>query len=352
MRNYNFKDKIGDLLTPEIVARLTTIHEYKGEQKLFIVAHPDALKELLDIAKIQSTAASNVIEGIYTSDERLKMIVQNKTMPRTRNEQEIAGYRDVLNTIHENYEFIPIRPSYLLQLHRDLYKFGQQTGGRFKSSDNVIAEEDENGNKRIRFKPVPSWETADSIEQLCNAYEEVIKDSNIDPLLVIPMFILDFLCIHPFDDGNGRMSRLLTLLLMYKFDYIVGKYISIEKLIETSKETYYEVLQQSSIGWHDEENDYEPFVNYLLGIIVAAYKDFSSRVNVVVTGELSKPDTIREIIKNHIGKITKTEIMDLCPNISQTTIQRTLIDLVDKKEIIKIGGGRYTSYVWNSEVER
>ena len=270
MRNYDLQNKWQKLLTPDIVSLLTQIHEFKGEQNLFIEANSDTLTQLVEIAKIQSTEASNKIEGIYTSDERLKKIVLDKTMPRTRNEQEIAGYRDVLATIHENYEYIPLRPSMILQLHRDLYKFsGMSIGGNYKNSDNVIAETDAEGNRFVRFQPVPAWETAEAIDMACQAYDQAVL-TGADPLLLIPMFVLDFLCIHPFNDGNGRMARLLTLLLLYRSGYIVGKYISLEKVIEQSKETYYVTLQQSSCGWHENENDYAPFVRYLLGTFVAA----------------------------------------------------------------------------------
>ena len=349
MRNYNLNQIWQKLLTPDIVALLTQIHEFKGEQNLFIEANSDTLTQLVEIAKIQSTEASNKIEGIYTSNERLKKIVLDKTTPRTRNEQEIAGYRDVLATIHESYEYIPLRPTMILQLHRDLYKFsGMSIGGSYKTSDNVIAETDAEGNRFVRFQPVPAWETAEAIDMACQAYDQAVQ-AGADPLLIIPMFILDFLCIHPFNDGNGRMSRLLTLLLLYRSGYIVGKYISIEKVIEQSKETYYEALQQSSVGWHENENDYAPFVRYLLGTIVAAYRDFSSRVQALSTKGLSKPDRIRELIKGTLGKITKTEIMEKCPDISQATVQRTLIELHKSGEIIKLSGGRYTAYIWNRE---
>ena len=227
MRNYEQHNQWQKLLTPDIVALLTQIHEFKGEQNLFIEANRDTLTQLVELAKIQSTEASNKIEGIFTSDERLKKIVLDKTTPQTRNEQEIAGYRDVLATIHENYEYIPLRPSMILQLHRDLYKFsGMSIGGNYKNSDNVIAKTDADGNRFIRFQPVPAWETPEAIDLACKAYDEAVKQG-ADPLLLIPMFILDFLCIHPFNDGNGRMSRLLTLLLLYRSSYIVGKYISI-----------------------------------------------------------------------------------------------------------------------------
>ena len=348
MRNYNYRDKWQKMLTPEIVKKLTLISEYKGEQRLFIEAHKDELKELVEIAKIQSTEASNRIEGIFTADNRLKNLVQEKTTPRNRDESEIAGYRDVLNIIHENYDYIPINANYFLQLHRDLYKFvGNVDGGVFKTGDNIIQEEDDKGNKKIRFRPVTAWETAESIDALCEAYRDAKGD--VDPLILNAMFILDFLCIHPFNDGNGRMSRLLTLLLLYQSDYIVGKYISIEKIIEESKEMYYEVLQDSSLNWHENENDYKPFVNYMLGVIVNAYKEFGSRVELVTNPNLSKSDRIREIIKNHIGTITKSELLEMNPDISDTTVQRTLAELLKNNEIKKIGGGRYTKYTWNVE---
>ena len=285
MRDYNYRKNWNDLLTPEIVKKLTLIHEYKGEQRLFIEAHKDELKELVEIAKVQSTEASNKIEGISTADDRLKNLVQAKTTPRNRDESEIAGYRDVLNTIHENYDYIPINANYILQLHRDLYKFlGNIDGGIFKTSDNIIREMDAEGNEKIRFRPVAAWETPASIDELCKAYDEAKGEA--DSLLLTMMFILDFLCIHPFNDGNGRMIRLLTLLLLYQSGFIVGKYISIEKIIEGSKETYYEVLQDSSINWHENENDYKPFVNYMLGVIVNAYKEFESRVKLLTNPNL------------------------------------------------------------------
>lgn len=352
MRTFDYKETYCQLLSPEIVSLLTQIHEFKGEQVLIDDEQSDTLIQLVEIAKIQSTAASNKIEGIYTSDERLKKIVLDKTMPQSRSEQEIAGYRDVLSSIHENYQFIPLKPSIILQLHRDLYKFsGMSIGGSYKNSDNVIAEVDAQGNKHVRFAPVAAWETPEAINQICAAYEEAVSSQIVDPLLAIPMFILDFLCIHPFNDGNGRMSRLLTLLLLYRAGYLVGRYVSVEKLIEQSKDTYYEALQDSSAHWHEGSNDYAPFVRYTLGVLAAAYREFASRMHVLADNNLSKPDRIRDLIKNTLGKITKTEILQKCPDISQVTVQRTLNDLQKSGQIIKIGGGRYTSYTWNRENE-
>ena len=350
MREFSYITAYKKMLTPEIVSFLAQIHEQKGQQNLFIEAQKDALTELLEIAKIQSTEASNRIEGIITTDDRLKKIVRDKTTPRNRSEREIAGYRDVLSTIHENYDFIPIKPGMILQLHRDLYKFsGVSIGGSFKNSDNIIAEELPDGTQRVRFEPVPAWETPEAMDRLCDTFHTALSDPELDPLLLIPMFILDFLCIHPFNDGNGRMSRLLTLLLLYRSGYLVGKYISIEKLIADTKESYYEALQECSIGWHDSENDYLPFVRYMLGVIIAAYRDFSTRVEVLITRGLSKPDRVREIIRMTTGRITKAEIMQQCPDVSQKTVERALKDLMDSGMIQKISGGRYTSYIWTRE---
>ena len=342
MRTLDYKKEYQKLLSPEIVSFLAQIHEQKGQQNLFIEAHKDALSELLEIAKIQSTEASNRIEGIITTDDRLKKIVLDKTTPKGRSEREIAGYRDVLNTIHENYDFIPVRPNMILQLHRDLYKYSNLAiGGSFKNSDNIIAEELPDGTKRVRFQPVPAWETSEAMDILCSTFVDALADVELDSLILIPMFILE----------NGRMSRLMTLLLLYQSGYFVGKYISIERLIADSKETYYEALQDSSAGWHEGTNDYLPFVRYMLGIVVAAYREFTSRVDILITRGLSKPERVREIIRSTTGRITKTQIMKQCPDISQKTVERALKELMDSGRIIKIGGGRYTSYTWNWEKE-
>ena len=352
MRTFDYIKEYPKLLSADAVSLLTAIHEYKGAQLKIAGKNTDILTQLVEIAKIQSTDASNKIEGISTSNERLQMLVKEKTRPKTRSEKEIAGYRDVLSTIHENYEYIPPRSPLILQLHRDLYKFtGASFVGSYKNSDNVIAEEHADGTKTVRFQPVPAWETSEYVNAICSAYEDALRDDEIDALMLIPMFVLDFLCIHPFNDGNGRMSRLLTLLLLYRAGYTVGKYISIEKLIADSKETYYEVLQESSYGWHENKNDYAPFVRYMLGIVVAAYREFENRIALIIDNGFSKPDRIREIIKNHIGPITKTEIMNECPDISQVTVQRSLGELLKTGQIIKLGGGRYTKYVWNHEKE-
>ena len=352
MRVFDYKKEYKKLLSADIVSLLTAIHEYKGKQLQIANENADVLTQLVEIAKIQSTDASNKIEGISTSNERLQKIVKEKTRPKTRSEKEIAGYRDVLSTIHESYDYIPPRSSLILQLHRDLYKFtGSSIGGNYKNSDNVIAEEHADGTKTVRFQPVPAWETPEYVNAICAAYDNALHDGEIDALALIPMFILDFLCIHPFGDGNGRMSRLITLLLLYRAGYTVGKYISIEKLIADSKETYYEVLQDSSYDWQEGKNDYAPFVRYMLGVIVAAYREFENRAALIVDSDYSKPDRVREAIKGRIGPITKSEIMKECPDISQITVQRALADLLKNGLIVKLSGGRYTKYIWNHDKE-
>ena len=346
MRSFDFIKAPEKLLTPEIVQMVASIHEHKGKQELFLEANIDELKTLLEVALIQSTGASNRIEGIYTSDKRLEELVSQKAEPRNRSEQEIAGYREVLATIHESYEYITPRPNIILQLHRDLYSYSQgATGGSYKNSDNVIAETDAEGHQKARFIPVPAFQTADAMDELCSRFLDAWEADRIDKLVLIPMFILDFLCIHPFNDGNGRMSRLLTLLLFYKAGYIVGKYVSMEMLIEKTKETYYEALQASSTGWHECENSYEPFVKYYLGIILKAYNEFESRVEHLKNRSLSKPERIKAVIDHKVGKITKKEIMELCPDISKVTVERTLTDLVKSGYIAKVGAGPATAYV-------
>jgi len=346
MHAYDFTSRPKDLLTPEVVALLTRLHECRGRQELFIETEADVLTALLEVAKIQSTDASNRIEGIYTTDERLRALVQDKVQPRNRNEEEISGYRDVLASIHESYEYIAPRPNNILQLHRNLYSFSSSAvGGVYKNSDNIIAEKHADGTETVRFSPVPAFQTPDAMEQLCSRYNEAIEAGTYDPLVLMPMFILDILCIHPFNDGNGRMSRLLTLLLLYRAEFFVGKYISIEKLIEKTKDSYYEALQVSSQNWHENGNDYLPFLKYMLGIVVKAYNEFEDRVAYLRYRKMSKPERIKAVIDRTPGKITKKEIAQACPDISLTTIERTLADMVKAGYIEKVGSGRLTSYV-------
>ena len=350
MRNFNLLEEYNSIISNNnIIHLISKIHEYKGKQSYLLDIKKDSLDTLVKVAKIQSTSSSNKIEGIYTTDKRLEKIVNQKLEPKNRNEEEIAGYRDVLSLIHENYDYIDIHQNTILQLHRDLYKYtGYGYGGKFKNLQNYIEEENEKGEKRIRFTPLNAIETPIAIEELCKNYNELVSNESCDSLVLISIFILDFVSIHPFNDGNGRMSRLLTLLLLYKSNYLVGKYISIEKIIEETKDSYYEALQKSSVKWHDNENDYSYFVEYYLGIILNAYKEFDYRINLLKNTKITAYDRVIDILKNNIIPIDKAFILDKCPNLSETTIERVLNKLLNEDKIIKISGGRYTKYKWNN----
>lgn len=347
LRKFDLVKESNSLMTNNIINLISSIHEYKGKQALYIEAKPDILSSLLSIARIQSITSSNKIEGIYTTAQRTKEIINNKAKPQNRNEEEIAGYRDVLSTIHESYDYIDIKSNVILQLHRDLYKYsGVNYGGKYKDSQNYIEETLEDGTKKTRFTPLSPVETPIAMEELCNSYNDIINKGEIDPLFIIPIFILDFVSIHPFNDGNGRMSRLLTLLLLYKSGYLVGKYISIEKFIEETKETYYESLEKSSINWLNNKNNYSYFVEYYLGIILSAYKEFSSRVDYITNKKMTAIDRICFLFTKSVSPINKSYLLEKCPDISETTIERSLNTLLNDHKIEKISGGRFTEYKW------
>ena len=350
MRRFNLMKEYSSIISnSNIINLISKIHEYKGKQSYLLDTKKDTLETLLKVARIQSTSSSNKIEGIYTTDKRINEIVNQKVEPKNRNEEEIAGYRDVLTLIHENYNFIDINQNTILQLHRDLYKYtGYSYGGKFKNSQNFIEEENENGKKKIRFTPLSPIETPIAIEDLCKNYNNLVNNELCDLLVLIPIFILDFLSIHPFNDGNGRMSRLLTLLLLYKANYMVGKYISIEKIIEETKDSYYDTLEKSSINWYNNENDYSYFVEYYLGIILNAYKEFDSRISIIENKKITAYDRIIDIFKNNIIPIDKAFVTNKCPDLSETTIERILNKLLKEENIVKISGGRYTKYKWNN----
>ena len=354
MRNFDYITNPAKLLTPEIVQMVGSIHEHKGKQELFLEANIDELKTLLEVALIQSTGASNRIEGIFTSDKRLEELVSQKAEPRNRSEQEIAGYREVLATIHESYEYITPKPNIILQLHRDLYSYSQgNIGGTYKNSDNVIAETDAEGHQKARFIPVPAFQTAEAIDELCARFLEAWEANLIDKLILIPMFILDFLCIHPFNDGNGRMSRLLTLLLLYRNDYVVGKYISIEKEIANTKEAYYQALAQADLGWHEGTNDPEPFIKYMLGIILKCYREFEERLTISEkSGKRSNSyDIVKTYVNSTIGTFTKRDAMENCPSLGSSSVESALKKLVEDGTIIRKGLGRASHYIRKDAIE-
>ena len=348
MKVFNYSKYASVNWDNEILSLVAQIHEYKGKQSTFENKNPIKIEKLVEIAKIQSTEASNKIEGIVTTSTRIKLILQNKTTPQNRNEEEILGYRDVLNTIHENYEYIPIKSSYILQLHKDLYKYTSKSfGGNFKNVQNYISETQKDGTTFVRFTPLAPFETPEAVDKLCQEFNIAVSKENVDPLILIPIFILDFLCIHPFNDGNGRMSRLLTLLLLYKQNYNVGKFISIEKIIEQTKSRYYSTLQSSSTNWIDGTNNPTDFIKYMLSIILRAYRDFEANLSVLMNKKTKAILQVQEIIKTQVGKFTKAEIALLCPTLSETTIERCLKTLLDKGLIIKHGERKSTFYTRN-----
>lgn len=345
MRFFDYKKLASRVWNKEVVSYIGLIHEYKGRQQLYLKQKPEELQKLVELAKIQSTEASNEIEGIRTTTSRLKELMAEKTTPKNRNEEEILGYRYALNLVHEYYDEIPINSNYILQLHKEMYQFLPVSfGGNFKDTPNEIDAYYPDGHKEVIFKPLEPFETPDAVRMLCDEYNKAIHEYQIDPLLVIPVFIHDFLCIHPFNDGNGRMSRLLTTLLLYQNGYAVGKYISLEKKIQITKNEYYDALSASSKGWIDETNDDTAFVKYLLGTIIAAYRDFESRVDLVGEKQTSR-DMVINAITQKVGKFTKSDIADYCPKIGTSTIENILKSLCEEGLIEKCGGGRSTYYV-------
>jgi Fic family protein len=347
MKTFSYETIPVELLTPEIINLVSAIHEYKGKQDLYLAAKPDILDSLTLVAKVQSTGASNRIEGIATSEARLDALMKEEAEPKNRPEQEIAGYREVLKLIHESYEYMPVSENLILQMHRDLYRYSaSRHGGKYKAIDNTIEEIDEDGKRRVRFQPTSAFDTPGAMSRLCDEFRIAERNHVINPALHSAMFVLDFLCIHPFTDGNGRISRLLMSLLLYRSGYMVGKYISLEKLIEETKETYYQVLQESSRGWHEGSNTYLPFVRYSLQIMLAAYKDFSERVEIVTDRNLTKADRIAKLLETSHNQWTKSDIRQHYPDISDATIELTLAKLLREDEITKIGEKKGTSYTW------
>lgn len=349
MRTFNYEYLANIKWDSEILSLIAKIHEYKGKQDLYIRQKPAELDRLIEIAKIQSVESSNKIEGIITTSSRIKQLVKEKTTPKNRDEEEIAGYRDVLNTIHESYMYIPVKPNYILQLHRDmLKKAGFTFAGQFKNVANYIQETLANGTNIIRFKPLEPYETPNAIEEICESYNNTIAMEKIDSLLVIPTFILDFLCIHPFNDGNGRMSRLLTLLLLYQNGYHVGKYISIEKEIEKNKDAYYDALQVSDVDWYEGANDPIPFIRYMLKTILACYIEFDNRVQYVSSGKKSTAyDIVKAFVDNKLGKFTAAEVIISCPAVGRSSILNAIKKLVEEEYVIRKGNAKNTFYIKN-----
>lgn len=348
MRGFDYSKLSNMKWDNEILLLCSKIHECKGRQDLFVRQKPAQLVRLIEVAKIQSTESSNRIEGIVTTSTRIKKLVEEKTAPKNRDEKEILGYRNVLNTIHDSHEYISVSKNHILQLHRDLLQpAGISHGGNFKNVQNYIKETKPDGTEVVRFTPLAPYETPEAIDMICNSFRDTLALEIVDPLILIPAFICDFLCIHPFNDGNGRMSRLLTLLLLYKCGYEVGKYISIEKQIETTKDVYYDVLQEIDHGWHEEENDPTPFIKYMLEMVLGCYMEFEERVGVMEeTGvKSSSYDVIKAYVDNKLGKFTPADVLAECPSVGRTSIFNALKKLVEEGYIEKHGERKAAFYV-------
>lgn len=345
MRSYNYQYLSNLPLPMDTVRLIGRINEYKGKQDLYKQQAPQILNTLRDVAVIQSTKASNAIEGIIVTESRLHTIMSKTADPADRSEAEIAGYRDVLDLIHASAPDIPINPNILLQLHKELYKFVPVEGGKWKNVDNEISETFPDGTRRTRFIPVSAFETPAAVQALCDSLKERRQQEDVDPLILTSYFVLDFLSIHPFNDGNGRMARLLTLLMLYQSGFEVGRYISLEKIIEERKEDYYESLRLSSIHSHDNRQNPFHWINYLLSVILAAYKELESRVGLVTTGSQNKTVRIRRFVEGRISPFTKTDVRNACPDISEATINRVLRELRDEGVIASSGLGRSAKWI-------
>lgn len=344
MRNFNYSEIRNQKWDSDILGLIAAIYKEAGKQEMFLKQKPQELEKLVEIAKIQSTEASNAIEGIITTSTRIKQLVEKKTTPKNRDEQEIAGYRDVLNIIHDSFDAIPISQNYILQLHKILYShMNNPMGGRTKGVQNYISATYPDGHVETLFTPLSPFETPEALDKICQEYNRVIGNMEVEPLIVIPIFIHDFLCIHPFNDGNGRMSRLLTTLLLYRNGFYVGKYISLEAKIARNKDLYYSALSQAQHGWHEGTEDVVPFIKYLLGTILAAYKDFEDRFSLVET-KLPALEMVRQASMYKIGRFNKQDIRELCPTLSNSSIEKAFRDLIALGEIQKEGKGKGTCY--------
>ena len=345
MREFNYSQYRQQKWDSEVLGLVAAIYKEAGKQEMYLKQRPEELEKLVEIAKIQSTESSNAIEGIVTTDTRIRQLVAEKTAPRNRSEQEIAGYRDVLSVIHESFDAIPITRNYILQLHKMLYSHtNNPMAGQTKNVQNYVSATWPDGHTEILFTPLSPFETPPALDQICAEYDRVIGNLELEPLIAIPVFIHDFLCIHPFNDGNGRMSRLLTTLLLYRSGFYVGKYISLEAKIAKNKDLYYEALGASQHGWHEGCDDSVPFIKYLLGTILAAYKDFADRF-ALVEQKLPALETVRLAVQQKIGRFTKQDIRELCPALSLSSVEGALRKMVADGELSREGAGKNTQYI-------
>lgn len=323
------------------VAALTALGEARGRQELFVHQQPERLDSLRKVAVIESSESSNRLEGIVAPRKRIEALVLKPTAPRDRSEQEIAGYRDALQLVHESHEHMPFSVNVLLQLHGMLYRYHPADGGRFKMTDNEIIERRPDGTARVRFVPTPAVQTPDAMRALVDRYRaQVQHPEGLPPLVAVPLAILDLLCIHPFSDGNGRVARLVTLQLLYRQGYAVGRYISLERIFEESKESYYETLERSSQGWHDGAHDPHPWLDYFYGALQRAYSEFEERVGVLSGGRGSKSELVRDTILRRIGPFAISEIERECPGVSRELVRLVLREMRDEGLLVLEGRGR------------
>lgn len=345
MRDFNYSKIKEQKWDSEVLGLVAAIYKEAGKQEQFLKQKPDELEKLVEIAKVQSTQASNAIEGIVTTNTRIRQLVEEKTAPKNRDEQEIAGYRDVLSLIHESFDAIPVSQNYILQLHKIMCShMSNPMGGRTKNVQNYISATYPDGHTVTLFTPLSPFETPEALDKICEEYNSVIGNNEVEPLIAIPIFIHDFLCIHPFNDGNGRMSRLLTTLLLYRSGFYVGKYISLEAKIAGSKDLYYDALGASQLGWHEGTEDAVPFIKYLLGTVLSAYRDFEDRFT-IIEEKLPAVDMVRKAVSSRIGKLTKQDIRDLCPALSISSVEGSLRKLVATGELKREGAGKATFYI-------
>ena len=345
MREFNYSQYRQQKWDSEVLGLVAAIYKEAGKQEMYLKQRPEELEKLVEIAKIQSTESSNAIEGIVTTDTRIRQLVAEKTALRNRSEQEIAGYRDALSVIHESFDAIPVTRNYILQLHKILYSHtNNPLAGQTKNVQNYISATYPDGHAEILFTPLPPFETPDALDRICEEYGRVIGNLELEPLIAIPVFIHDFLCIHPFNDGNGRMSRLLTTLLLYRSGFQVGRYVSLEAKIAKDKDLYYEALGASQHGWHTGDDDAVPFIKYLLGTILAAYRDFGDRF-ALVEQKRSALETVRLATQQKLGRFTKQDVRDLCPALSLSSVEGALRQLVADGELRREGKGKNTKYL-------
>lgn len=325
--------------THNLLKIISSIKEYKGKQDLYKHQSPQILSNLKEVASIQSIESSNRIEGITAPHKRIVELVQEKTTPKSRSEEEIFGYKYVLGLIHQNHKQLPFNENIILQFHQEIYRYTSKKAGSWKTTDNLIEQEHEDGSKSVRFKPLAAFLTPDAMCQLHKEYNERWETQEVEELLLIATYVFDFLCIHPFSDGNGRLSRLISLLLLYRGGYEVGRYISIEKIIEDTKDGYYESLKRSSINWNEGKHNLIPWWEYFCFILLEAYKQFERRLGVIESSKGVKSAAVLSCIQQFYGEFSIQEIQESCPTVGIDMIRKILRHEKEEKRLECLGRG-------------